>query len=304
MRSDDDSWDITSSVGVTALGVAAMRAAETRRPDALFADPFAEPLVVAAGAPVWSRIVRGEFGPGEQEAAESYAPLIASIVARTCYFDAYFAAAEAAGIRQFVLVASGLDARAYRMEWPAGSVVFELDLPAVLDFKAAALAGYQPRADRRAVPVDLRQDWPKALLDNGFDPAAETAWLVEGLLRYLPVDAQDRLLDDIVALSAPGTRVALNTLLEQSEGAGERRRERAAHSAHLGLGIDLDQLFYPIEGRAHPVEWFDRRGWSTFAADPVEVLTGHGRAVTTAEAEEIGRHILMTAIRPGGDSTR
>ncbi|WP_194820378.1 SAM-dependent methyltransferase [Nocardia sp. XZ_19_385] len=300
MRSDDDSWDITSSVGLTALGVAAMRASETRRPDALFADPFAEILVTAAGSPVWTRLVRGELGPDEQGVAESYAPLVASIVARTCYFDAYFAAAEAAGIRQFVLVASGLDSRAYRMDWPAGSVVFELDLPAVLDFKAAALTGHEPRADRRAVPVDLRQDWPKALQHNGFDPGAATAWLVEGLLRYLPADAQDRLLDDIVALSAPGSRVGLNTMLEQSASDGER----AAHSVHLDLGIDLEQLLYPMEGRAHPVEWFDRRGWSTFAGDPVEVLTGHGRTVTTAEADEIGHHLLMTAIRPGGDSTR
>ncbi|MEU8900083.1 class I SAM-dependent methyltransferase [Nocardia sp. NPDC048505] len=291
MRSDDDSWDITSGVGLTALGVAVLRAAETRRPDALFGDPFAEVLVRAAGSEQWTRLVSGEPEP---ELAAAYAPIAASITARTRYFDDYVTAAAAAGIQQFVIVAAGLDARGYRLDWPQGSVLFELDLPAVLEFKAGALAACAPRTVRREVPADLRQDWPKALLDHGFDPHSRTAWLAEGLLRYLPPDAQDRLFADIVELSAPGSRVALNTLLGEPGHNPERDR-------HLELGIDLEQLFYSAEGRAHPVDWFAGQGWATESTTPHEVLTSHGRAV----ADGLDEHaILMTAIRPGGDSTR
>ncbi|MEV0252479.1 class I SAM-dependent methyltransferase [Nocardia sp. NPDC050712] len=302
MRSDDDSWDITSSVGLTALGVAVMRANETRRADALFSDPFAEVLVRAVGQPLWTRLGSGEPGPEEQALADAYAPIAAGLVARTSYFDDYFAAAVAAGIRQFVIVAAGLDARAYRLEWPAGSVLFELDLPAVLEFKAAALAGYEPRVVRREVAADLRQDWPKALLDTGFDPESPTAWLAEGLLRYLPGDAQDRLFDDIVALSAPGSRFALNTVLEESERDHERNRERADLGAPLGLGVDLDQLFYSADERSNPIERFRREDWDTRYTHPSDVLAAHGRELT--EAADLDKHILMTAIRPGGDSTR
>lgn len=209
MRTDDDSWDIESSVGVTALGVAAMRAAESHRPDALFHDPYAEVLVTAVGSESWTRIVRGEIPDLEAAAMASMGPIISALIARTCYLDAYVREAAADGIRQIVIPAAGLDARAYRIEWPVGTTVFELDLPKVLELEERALADFPPAAQRRAIAVDLRQDWPAALRDNGFDPALPTAWLVEGLLRYLPADAQDRLLDNIVAASAPGSRVAI-----------------------------------------------------------------------------------------------
>ena len=355
MRSDDDSWDITESVGATAIGVAAMRAAETRRPDALFRDPCAERLVDAAGSG-WSRIMRARFAAADAHLAESsnsrtgtreaggddeeksgggsdtagsgddrtsaadssrdssgaeangdelYRPLAAMLIARTVYFDEYFAAASAAGIRQVVILASGLDARAYRIEWPSGTVIFEIDQPKVLAFKDSVLAEVAPAADRRAVAMDLRQDWPKALRGQGFDPAAPTAWLAEGLLRYLPGEAQDRLFADIVTLSAPGSRMALNIGRDRREDSPALRalRERRAQLlAEAGITLNLENLWYPWEGRTDPREWFTAHGWAVVAADPVAVLSEHGREQPEAARAELNRHILMTATL--GDENR
>ena len=154
---------------------------------------------------------------------------------RTHFFDAYFAAAAEAGIRQIVILASGLDSRAYRLEWPSGTVVFEIDQPKVLEYKAATLAahGAQPSATRHEVAIDLRFDWPAALKAAGFDPAKPTAWLAEGLLMYLPSDAQDRLFEQVTALSAPGSRIAAETAASHAEDRREdmrRRFERVADS--------------------------------------------------------------------------
>ncbi|MFF0497910.1 class I SAM-dependent methyltransferase [Nocardia aobensis] len=326
MRSDDDSWDITESVGATALGVAAMRAAETRRPDALFRDPYAARLVEAAGSG-WSRIMRAQIGAasggadpaGSEGTADSgddrsgadgpgetgYSSLAAMLIARTVYFDEYFAAASAAGIRQVVILASGLDARAYRLEWPSGTVVFEIDQPKVLEFKNSVLADVRPAADRRAIGVDLRQDWPKELWDNGFDPTAPTAWLAEGLLRYLPGEAQDRLFGDIAALSAPGSRIALNIgrgRREDSPALQAVRERRKRLLAEAGITLNLEELWYPWEGRTDPREWFAARGWAVTAGDPVTLLTDHGRAQPEAARAALDHHILMTATR--GDENR
>ncbi|MBF6245829.1 class I SAM-dependent methyltransferase [Nocardia elegans] len=310
VRSDDDSWDITESVGATAIGVAAMRAAETRRPDALFRDPYAARLVEAAGSG-WSHIMRAQVAAtsaGADPAGEgepAYSSLAAMLIARTVYFDEYFAAASAAGIRQVVILASGLDARAYRLEWPSGTVVFEIDQPKVLEFKNSVLADEQPAVDRRAIGVDLRQDWPKELWDNGFDPTAPTAWLAEGLLRYLPGEAQDRLFGDIAALSAPGSRIALNIgrgRREDSPALQAMRERRKRLLAEAGITLNLEELWYPWEGRTDPRDWFTAHGWAVTAGDPVAVLSDHGREQPEAARAELNRHILMTATR--GDENR
>lgn len=304
MRTEDDSWDIVSSVGATALGVAALRAGESRRTDALFHDPYAELMVSAVGSAAWTRLSQSDIGEIDQSLVRSYGALGDLLVARTCYFDDYLEAAAAAGIRQIVIVAAGLDARAYRLDWPSGTTVFELDQPKVLQFKASALAASTPAADRREVPVDLRDDWPTALRDNGFDPEVPTAWLVEGLLRYLPADAQDRLLTAIAALSAPGSRVALNmTQDDRAPSQYEQEDGRDRLLATLDIDLDVNALWYPIEGRSDPVRWFAEQGWTAVRADPVAVLTERGRAVPGEVAEQMHSHLLMTAIRPGGDST-
>ncbi|QIS11232.1 class I SAM-dependent methyltransferase [Nocardia arthritidis] len=298
MRTDDDSWDITTSVGATALGVAAMRAAESSRPDALFHDPYAAELVAATGAPAWQRIGAAVRSRVDAATAESYRPIGSFMVARTLYFDEYFTAASAAGIRQVVILAAGLDARAYRLDWPTGTTVFELDQPKVLEFKAAALAAHRPRADRREVAVDLRQDWPKALRDKGFDPGRPTAWLAEGLLRYLPADAQDRLFENIVALSAPGSRVAVNIAHDRPRPTEDQRQRRARLKEQLGIEVDFDTLWYPSDGRSDPREWFAGHGWTISSGDPVTLLTERGREVPDTARAELGHHNLITAELP------
>ena len=109
-----------------------------------------------------------------------------------------------------MILASGLDARAYRLDWPTGTTVFEIDQPQVIELKTATLAGLgaEPTADLRAVPIDLRHDWPTALRHAGFDADQPTAWIAEGLLAFLPPEAQDRLLDNVTTLSAKGSRLA------------------------------------------------------------------------------------------------
>ena len=194
MRSDNDSWDITTSVGSTALFVAAARALAARRPDPLAVDSYADVFCRAAGGP-WADLLDGSV-PGHPLLSEDFGTHFVTFqAARTRYFDAYFRAASNAGVRQIVLLAAGLDSRAYRLNWGAGTTVFELDRHQVLDFKSETLEGHGalPNADRREVPVDLREDWPAALRANGFDAEAPSAWIAEGLLIYLPAAAQEQL---------------------------------------------------------------------------------------------------------------
>src|SRR6185312_7496555 len=187
-RTDGDSWEITESVGATALGVAAARAVETARDDALIRDEFAYLLVSAAG-PEWAQMASSDPAwIGDDEEFRQLHDMSRDYQAvRTHYFDEYFHAAMRAGIRQVVILAAGLDSRAYRLNWPAGTTVFEIDQPKVLEYKTSTLDahGAQPRARRVPVAVDLRDDWPAALIAAGFDPSQPTAWLAEGLLPYL-----------------------------------------------------------------------------------------------------------------------
>lgn len=210
LRTHDDSWDIATSVGSTAVMVAAARAVETDSPDPLISDPYAKLLVANAGTGVWETLLNealiDKLESVDPEIAAVYHHMRSYQAVRTHFFDAYFAEAVGAGIRQVVILASGLDSRAYRLEWPAGTTVYEIDQPKVLAYKETTLAAHDVTVpvQHRAVAIDLRQDWPAALTAAGFDPSAPTAWLAEGLLMYLPADAQDRLFDQITALSAPG----------------------------------------------------------------------------------------------------
>ena len=211
-RTDNDSWDLASSVGATATAVAASRAMASRGPEPLLDDPFAEPLVRAVGLEQFVKMVDGEISL-EDDPLLNRRAMNEQIAVRTRFFDDFFTAAAAAGVRQAVILASGLDTRAYRLRWPAGTAVFEVDQPQVIAFKSATLDGLgaTPGATLRTVGIDLRDDWPAALREAGFDPTAATAWIAEGLLVYLPPDAQDRLFDNITALSAPGAGWRPNT---------------------------------------------------------------------------------------------
>jgi methyltransferase (TIGR00027 family) len=200
-RTEDDGWDIAEGVGATALGVAMARAAESDCDCPLFIDRYAQLFVDAAVERGWD-----SSGTGAR------LPLINAYTAvRTKWFDEYFIAAGANGIDQAVILAAGLDARAWRLPWVDGSAIYEIDKPQVLAFKAETLTarGAQPAAKYRAVPIDLRADWPTALREAGFDPSTPTAWSAEGLLPYLPAAGQDLLVERIVRLSAAGSRIAV-----------------------------------------------------------------------------------------------
>jgi len=268
-RHDGDTWDLASSVGATATAVAASRALATR--DGLIDDRFAEPLVRAVGMPLYLDMLDAPaINPTAEECEVSGSQRMAEGMAiRTRYFDEFVAAAAAAGIRQFVILASGLDARAYRLSWPTGSVVFEIDQPQVLEFKVATLheLGVEPMATVHNVPIDLRHDWPKALKDNGFDSTIATAWLAEGLLMYLPPEAQDRLFDNITSLSPAGSRLCTEFVPdmsafgqdEDSESEGDETSEDRWR--RFGFKDDLAGLVYHGD-RSHVIEYLTELNWA------------------------------------------
>ena len=260
MRTDGDSWDLASSVGATATSVAASRALASRGPDPLIDDPYAATLVRAVGLPHFVKVADGELDVDDP--LFDTRQMCEHIAVRTRFFDRLFTDASAAGVRQAVILASGLDTRAYRLTWPAGSVVFEIDQPDVIAFKTRVLsdAGATPAADRRAIGVDLRDDWPQALRDGGFDPDRPTAWIAEGLLIYLPPDAQDRLLDAVTQLSAPGSRLATEHM-DAKALTGDWAKAMTERGRRLGSTIDLTELFYSGP-RNSAADYLRAQGWS------------------------------------------
>jgi methyltransferase (TIGR00027 family) len=290
-RTDNDTWDIASSVGATAVLVAAARAAETARPEPLIRDPYAQILVADAGTGAWNFMLDDDLvtkiGEADPEIAALFDHMGSYQAVRTHYFDDFFARAVDAGIRQVVILAAGLDSRAFRLQWPTGTTVFEIDQPKVLEYKAATLALHDvtPAADRREVPVDLRQDWPAALLRKGFESAQPTAWLAEGLLMYLPADAQDRLFTQITELSAPGSRVAAETMGIQAGDRREQMRERfAAVAAQVGMEpMDIAELTYEDPDRADVALWLAAHGWRSQAVPSNDEMRRLGRYVALAE---------------------
>jgi methyltransferase (TIGR00027 family) len=276
-RFEGDTWDLASSVGVTATGVAAARALASQGPDALMNDPFAEPLVNAVGMEIFVKMVRGEAQLGDADPAFDRKRMADGMAVRTRYFDDFFTAATDAGIRQAVILASGLDARAYRLAWPAGSVVFEVDQPQVIEFKTRTLSDLRatPTADLRVVGVDLRNDWPAALRAKGFDVAAPTAWIAEGLLVYLPPDAQDRLFDDITSLSAPASRLATEFVPSTDIFSGEQAKERSERWRRLGIDVDMSELVYHGE-RSHLIRYLEAGGWRVTADSVPDLYAANG----------------------------
>lgn len=278
-RADDDDWDLASSVGATATMVAAGRAMATKDDRRLINDPFAEPLVRAVGIPFFVDMLDGRLGasPFGDVGPERVQAMIAGMAMRTAFFDAYFLRETAGGIRQAVILAAGLDSRGYRLDWPSGAVVYEVDQPAVVDFKTATLAGLgaAPATAIRTVGVDLRQDWPAALCAAGFDPAVPTAWLAEGLLIYLPPEAQDRLLDTITGLSAPGSAIATESVPGLADFDAERAREMAANLRRQGLDLDMAGLIYPGP-RSNVMDHLSSAGWQVTGVPGDELLARHG----------------------------
>ncbi len=274
-RTDNDTWDLASSVGATATAVAASRAVASQGPDALLDDPFAEPLVRAVGLHEFVKVVNGEsFNEGDPVMTRR--AMSEQIALRTKFFDDFFTAAADAGIRQAVILAAGLDTRAYRLSWPANTDVYEVDQPEVIAFKTATLdeLGAAPKAQRKTVAIDLRDDWPSALLTAGFDSAQPTAWIAEGLLPYLPPDAQDRLFDHVTGLSAPGSRLATEHMdtTNLPDDWADRINDRWRRA---GSDINLSDLFYHGE-RNEARNYLSSRGWQVAVYSTKALYDGHG----------------------------
>ena len=291
-RTDNDSWDITQSVGATALGVAAARAVETESENPLINDPFARVFVNAAGEGMWSIYADPKLLAKaielEPDVRTRIQLMVDFMATRTAFFDEFFLNAADTGVRQVVILASGLDARTWRLPWPDGTVVYELDQPKVLDFKLATLRehGAHPTAQLVTIPIDLRQDWPKALQEAGFDASRPAAWSAEGLVRYLPAQAQDLLFTRIHELSAAGSWLASNVpgpgftdpeLVRRQREDMQRLRAAAAKLVNAEVA-DEDDLWYPEERT--PIDgWLRDHGWDVSAANFPELMARYGRSV-------------------------
>ncbi|OBF04144.1 SAM-dependent methyltransferase [Mycobacterium sp. ACS4054] len=290
-RTEGDSWDLANSVGATATMVAAARAAASKRPQPVITDDFAEPLVRAVGLDVFTKLASGELDSDELERTVGFARMVDTFAARARYFDDYFAAAGEAGLLQVVIVASGLDSRAYRLRWPIGTIVYEIDQPEVIAFKAATMSeiGAAPTAKLREVGIDLREDWPAALQDEGFDPAHPTAWLAEGvLIGWLPPEAEVRLLDSIIPLSAEGSRFAADygTVTGTSPEAQEQARLMNEGWRRWGLDMDLGKLTYPGEHTDVAAHLHDN-GWNTNQSRLTDLFAAAGLPELGPAAQQV-----------------
>jgi methyltransferase (TIGR00027 family) len=288
-RAENDTWDLASSVGATTTAVASSRAMASQGPNPLLDDPWADPLVRAVGIDTFIKLIDGELGRTEDPVLNRQA-MNEQITVRTRYFDDFFLQATGSGIQQAVILASGLDTRAYRLPWPAGTVVYEIDQPEVIEFKTRTLAGLgaEPTAERHTIAIDLRDDWPSALAAAGFDAGKPSAWSAEGLLVYLPPEAQDRLFDNIAALSAPGSRIATEhmDLSEIPSDWAERLTER---SRRIGSNINLAELFYTGD-RNTASEYLAAHGWQVDIRTTEQAFAANGFEVPNDELTSFGAH--------------
>lgn len=266
--------------------VAAARAVASRQPHAIIDDPWAAPLVEAVGIEPLIRMVKLGAPPADSELGSDLQlqPMIDSFAVRTRFFDQFFTTAVNSGIRQVVILAAGLDSRAYRLPWPPGTVVYEVDLPTVLTFKAKVFSRLRvtPLARHRPVACDLRDDWAAALRGNGFDTSRPTAWSAEGLLMYLPPDAQDHLFDSIRTLSAPRSQLATEY---HPDVPGEVSRRTATDVRWKVNGFDIDSAGLIYSGERHPVRnYLTRQGWSVVEQTRVSLFKQYGLATPDDEA--------------------
>src|SRR5215207_3609579 len=238
------SGEALPGVSRTAVWVAGLRAAESKRADRLFDDELAEVFVSAAGSGVAPDM--SAMPPGSSE----------FLAIRTRFFDDQALAACAAGIRQVVLLAAGLDCRAFRLDWPAGVRLYELDLAETFAFKEPVLAsaGVVARCTRVVVAADLRGRWRDALIAAGFDPHVATVWLAEGLVQYLDDAQSRRLLATVSELSAPGSRAVFDYL---EAAAADQPAMRTTSDVVRRMGAQLQLT------AESPADWLTAHGWQT-----------------------------------------
>ncbi len=280
---------VEEGVGLTALMVAAARAIETHRHDSLARDVYAEHFVresrATAGWPIRLQQVPGG------DADPLWGRLGRYFGLRTRVLDDFLLREVRAGTRQVVLLGAGLDTRAYRLEWPAGCTVFELDQAEVLAFKDRVLDRRRavPRAERVTIGIDLRLDWAGALTGAGFDPAAPAAWLAEGLLLYLPHAAERALIASVDGLSAAGSALAYEIKLSPESAAV---RESPIYAAATRSGIDLLRMF-DRDPRPDSAGELAARGWHVSVHTAFDFTRHHGRG----PQPQPGRHDALAANR-------
>ncbi|OMC44407.1 class I SAM-dependent methyltransferase [Mycobacterium sp. IS-1264] len=314
-RTDNDTWDITESVGATALGVAAARAAETESENPLISDPFARVFLDAAGDGMWNWFAAPDLPAEIAEAEPDLQPRMQSMVgymaARTLFFDQFFLDAARSGVHQVVILAAGLDSRAWRLPWPDGVTVYELDQPRVLEFKSSTLhdSGAEPKCNAVHVPVDLRHDWPAELQQAGFDASAPSAWSAEGLLPFLPAAAQELLFERVQALGAAGSRIAVEApgpdfvdpdAIAKRRETMQRVRELMAKLEPKREIPEVQDLWY-LEEREDVDAWLRRHGWDTTVTPAEELMARYDRTPPQHIEGAAPRTLFVTGERTEGN---
>ena len=315
-RTDNDTWEITESVGATALGVAAARAAETESENPLISDPFARVFLNAAGDGMWNWFAAPDLPAEIAEAEPDLKPRMQGMVnymaARTSFFDRFFLDAARSGVHQVVILAAGLDSRAWRLPWPDGPdgiTVYELDQPRVLEFKSSTLreSGAQPTCKLVHVPVDLRHDWPAALRQANFDASAPSAWSAEGLLPFLPAVAQELLFERVHALSAHGSRIAVEApgpdFLDEDARAKQREtmqrvRDLMAKLEPERVIPDVQDLWY-FEEREDVDSWLRRHGWEVTVTPAEQLMARYDRRPPQGIEDAAPKTLFVAAERAG-----
>ena len=262
-RTAGDTWDIVSSVGFTALAVTAARALDAALDPPLAHDDYAAKFVAAAGEPNLAAAVADT----DMNSAAAFNAQWVGV--RTRFFDDFFTRAAQSGAQQAVILAAGLDSRAYRLTWPADFTVFEIDQPRVLEFKQQELDRLGATATTRRITIatDLRDDWAGSLLAAGFDSGRPTAWALEGLLPYLPGAAQDVLFEKLHELSAADSLIAAE--LGPQPGEVREFADSIPPIAQDGTQPQIADLWYD-DPRTDTKSWLAEQGWAVHHADLVQ----------------------------------
>jgi methyltransferase (TIGR00027 family) len=283
-------------VGMTAVGVAYLRALETTRPDRLFADPFAAEFVAASG---WTPPdgTEQDLNDTSDVVRAFWGTVAASAIVRTRFLDEFAVAAADAGVRQFVILGAGLDARAFRLVWPPGVRLFELDVRDMIDFKERVVTsiGAQPRCERIVVASDLGGDWFSDLARAGFDAPITTAWIAEGLLIYLTAEQNDALIATISGASPRGSRLALTLGGPGSLDVPGGSDGHVDEEAPLGSFASVNAM-WKWEAPDDPAAWLADHGWvaEVFSARARAEL--YGRPLPESAPTSAVRS-LVTAVR-------
>ncbi|MBV8294041.1 MAG: SAM-dependent methyltransferase [Mycobacterium sp.] len=284
---------------------AVQRALASRQPYDLIDDFLAEPLVRAVGVDFFDQLLDGSLHIDDPATKERMRHVIEGVAVKTRFFDAFFNDAVACGLRQVVILAAGLDTRAYRLPLTQNTVVYEIDQPRVTDFKNDALVrlAAAPLASRRTVGVDLRDDWPSALRACGFDDEQPTAWIAEGLLMYLSPHARDQLFTDITVVSATDSRLAADHITKIEAFSEQNVKQVAGQLQQLGLPIAMDDLIFPA-APSHPTDLLTRLGWAVASRPLQEEYAAYGLQLADDEASQAFSAIVTVKATLGSPANR